>query len=242
MKTHGTTRAALRRRILPAVGALAALSAAAAVLPASAQLAGGQPAAEDDRLTLRPGSKLWLEGDSNLHEWSCTANQVRAEIDVDAERGGEAPRPSGVESVAVTIPVAQIGCGNGKMESNLRKALKADVHPNIEFRLTRTLSFELVEEGVFVVVVEGELSVAGAARTVQLQVTGSDSGDGGLRIQGRQALLMTEFGVEPPTALLGMLKTDDEFVVLFDLVTDFAELAQHLSADRLARLTTQSGF
>ena len=35
------------------------------------------------RLAVGPDSKLWIEGGSNLHDWSCKASAIDATIDVD---------------------------------------------------------------------------------------------------------------------------------------------------------------
>jgi len=39
--------------------------------------------------------------------------------------------------------------------------------------------------------------------------------DGTIRFEGSHTMLQTDFGVDPPTALLGRLKTGDEVTVRF---------------------------
>ena len=41
--------------------------------------------------------------------------------------------------------------------------------------------------------------------------------DGSIALTGSLSLLMTDFGVEPPTAMLGMMKTADQVTVKFEL-------------------------
>jgi hypothetical protein len=39
-----------------------------------------------------------------------------------------------------------------------------------------------------------------------------------LAVQGRIELLMTDYGIKPPTAMMGMLKTDPKITVTFEAV------------------------
>lgn len=208
------------------MGAVLLLSAL--VVPSSGR--GEAPAVDTatapHRLVLRTGSRLWLEGGSNLHDWSCDAGRLATEIHLEArEEGEDVPSPTAVDRVLVRVPVGQIVCGNGTMEGKLRDALKADRFGEIVFSMTSAEMVREVVDGMFAVRARGTLTVAGVARPLVLDVTGSDTGDGGLRIQGRVPLRMTDFGVEPPTALLGVLKTHDELIVLFDLSADYEEIA-----------------
>lgn len=184
---------------------------------------------ETVRLVLRPESRLWLEGDSNLHAWSCEANELLPEMTLG--RPSADSLPTGVERATMTVSVAGIECGNGKMNDNLRRALKAESHPDIRFEVTGARFVDVGVEGMLGVAAVGNLSVAGATRPLELTVTGTDTGDVALRLQGRTEILMTDFGVEPPTALLGILKTDNEVVIWFDLVMGYVELETRISGD-----------
>jgi hypothetical protein len=42
--------------------------------------------------------------------------------------------------------------------------------------------------------------------------------DGRLRAMGSKAIKMTDYNVEPPTAMLGLVKAENELTVHFDLI------------------------
>jgi hypothetical protein len=42
--------------------------------------------------------------------------------------------------------------------------------------------------------------------------------DGALVVKGQLPILMTDYGIKPPTAMLGMLKTDPKVTVSFETV------------------------
>ena len=125
----------------------------------------GSTHAQSVRLAVGPESKLWIEGGSNLHDWSCKASAIEAAIDVD-EAFVKTPTasPNLLKKVQVKVPVRNIKCGNGKMDNNLYKALKADETPDIGYILA---TFEVVPGATndsFTVKTVGALTVAGTER------------------------------------------------------------------------------
>ena len=64
----------------------------------------------------------------------------------------------------------------------------------------------------------GALTIAGAEKSVNLDVTATRLSDGGIRADGELPLLMTDFGVKPPTAMLGTLRTSNKVTVKFSLL------------------------
>jgi hypothetical protein len=63
----------------------------------------------------------------------------------------------------------------------------------------------------------GTLRIAGIEREVVLPLQAERSDDT-LVVRGRLSLLMTDYGITPPTAMLGMLKTDPKVTVTFETV------------------------
>ena len=50
---------------------------------------------------------------------------------------------------------------------------------------------------------------------------------GRLHVRGTRDLLMTEFGIKPPTMFMGMLKTDDKVTITFELQLALAAKASN---------------
>ncbi len=204
---------------------LKAMTPALALIALAVLQVAAQETADLDRLRLEPESRLWLEGTSSLHDWSCEASDIQVVIEVQRREQDSraAPILRGVNLVAVDVPVSGIRCEKAKMDRNLYRALSADRYPTIEYRLKDSTQVpEPSGIGDITLLVEGELTVAGTTRTVDLEVRVRDNGTRGLRITGSKELLMTDFGIDPPTAMLGMLKTGDQVVVRFDLVMSYS--------------------
>ncbi|CAM3362846.1 YceI family protein [Rhodothermus bifroesti] len=163
-------------------------------------------------LVLPPeGGTFRVTGTSSLHDWECRVTNWRGKVTLE--------RPAELASLRATeviVPVAAIACKNGTMDGKMREALKAETHPEIRFELTRVDSIVAQSSG-YRLTVEGRLTIAGTTRPVTLQVSAVPAGEG-WRFRGQQALSMKAFGIRPPTAMLGTLRTGDEVVVHFDVL------------------------
>jgi hypothetical protein len=186
-----------------------------------------QEAPETVRLVFRPGSRLWLEGDSNLVSWTCEAKELAP--DLRLERPAPDSPPTEVDRAVLDVPVAKIECGHRRMDENLRKALKAAAYPSIMFVVTGAEFFDTGVAGALEVLAKGHLYVAGIGRALQFQVSGTDTGNGALRLRGQVLIRMTDYGITPPTAMMGLLRTKDEVMIRFDLTTDYEQLADATS-------------
>ena len=148
-----------------------------------------------------------VSGTSNVRSWSCTSNQLAGTM--EAELDGQSL--SSVEGVRVTIPVQGLDCGNGQLTSKVRDVLSEGNNPMIRFTLSNA---EVAQNQVRA---NGTLTVAGGNRTTRINANATPSNDGRIRLTGEVDLKMTDFGIDPPTAMLGTLRSADEVKVSFDV-------------------------
>jgi len=192
----------------------------------------GSARAQSVRLSVGADSKLWIEGGSNLHDWSCRASSIEAAIEVDdAFIKATTVSATSLKKVQVKVPVRNLKCGNGKMDNNLYKALKADDASEISYSLA---TFDVVPGATtdsFTVKAVGALTIAGTEKTLTMDVTAARLPDGSIRAEGALPLLMTDFGVKPPTALLGTLRTDNKITVKFSLLVGPQALSAALAGE-----------
>lgn len=159
---------------------------------------------------------LKIAGSSTVRSWECEATSFS--IETTPARGFEQGVLRGektLEKVTLVFPVEAILCGSSTMEGHLRDALKAEKHPEVRYEMSR---YELVPTSESVAVASaGELTIAGRTRPVDMGVTVTPLGNGGIRVRGKQEIRMTEFGVKPPTLMFGTLKVGDVVTVAFDV-------------------------
>lgn len=170
-------------------------------------------------INLQPESRLWVDGTSTVRDYTCKATTLQGSI------AAAVPAPAleigsldgAIRSVDVTVPVQALECGNGTMNGHLRNALKATEHPAVHFRLSQ---YDVTPSGESVGTVKlvGTLSIAGEEKPVTLDASVSCEGNGQVRVKGSKEILMSEYGVKPPTLMMGTLKVKDRVVVNFDVV------------------------
>jgi hypothetical protein len=169
-------------------------------------------------LALDPASKLWLDGDSTLHKFQSKAAQIDVAAESESDDLAGAARGGGVKKLELTIPVARLESGEKGLDKNLQKALKASEHPTITFRLA---GYELPEckpaAASCKLKANGKLAIAGVEKDASLEGDVSFVADG-LEVKGSKELLMSEFGVKPPTLMLGAIKVKDKIVIGYDIV------------------------
>jgi len=177
-----------------------------------AGVAAAQPAVE-----LQPGAELAIDGKSTVRDFTCHAQEVKAQLTPGNAEGSLALAQLGgaLRAVQLEIPVAKLDCANETMNEHMLKALLAAQHPTIRFRMS---GYEVgaVKDGQVLLRIKGELTMAGTTRPVELQASGKAGLDGELRVRGRYTLRMTEWGVKPPTLMLGAMKVFDPVVIRFD--------------------------
>ena len=105
------------------------------------------------------------------------------------------------------------------MNRDFLDALKAMSHPEIVFQLMEAAVVETPTgaDDWYRLRVRGHLTIAGTTRVVETVVLGRQLENGQFQLRGSKELTMTEFGVQPPVALLGLIKAKDQIEVHFDL-------------------------
>lgn len=172
------------------------------------------------RLAVRPDSRLWLEGSSNVRDWRCDATSLDASVDVDDGMHPVTSAATRIRRVQVRVPTHALTCGRSQMDHIMYKALHVDDAPECRQIVGR---FEVVstEAGSRpTLVMQGTLRIAGRERVVRMPVELEEQPDGTVRAQGALPILMTDYGISPPTALFGVLRTENRIVVKFDLLVD----------------------
>ena len=168
-------------------------------------------------MSLAPQSRLWVDGTSTVRSWTCKATTIDATIDASQPDASEAvlKGEKAVTNVDVKIPAAKLDCGNGKMNDHMWNALKAKQHATIEFQVA---SYDVARGGAGVTgTLKGTLTLGGTTKPITVTAAGSAGPDGTLHVTGVHEFAMTEFGVKPPTLMLGTMKVGDKVKVGFDL-------------------------
>jgi polyisoprenoid-binding protein YceI len=163
-------------------------------------------------------ARVTIAGTSNIHEYTASTTNVRVThaqlgaLPAGTSLWANALKPGAVQTFEIAIQAATLASPKEGLDKNMHKALKVEQYPDITFRLVR---FEAGAAGATKAI--GMLKIAGVEREVTLDLKTQRS-ESSLTIKGEVHLLMTDYGIKPPVAMLGMLKTDPAVTVTFETV------------------------
>ncbi len=200
-----------------------------AALATAATTAGAQSASAI-RLRLLPGTELSISGTSNVHDFHCKTNKINAYIDVDpgyTKDLTKVTRP--IVSVKVNIAVKSLSCGNKKMDENMYATLKADQNQLIRYTLS---GYDILNGSAtaFAAKTNGTLTILGKDKIVAMKVDAMRLTEGKATAAGEETLLMSDFGIKPPSFMFGTMRVGNEVKVKFNLTVGPELIAQLTAA------------
>lgn len=186
------------------------------------------------QIRILPESRMWIEGTSTVDRFACINTRFEVALRFD-EAAAERETRGGAVAAAALLPVAGFDCGNRRMNHDLQDALQSEAHPRIRYELDRIRPIEAgdADPAWHQFRASGQVTVAGVTRRVEQVLQARRLADGRLQATGSVELRMTDFGIDPPSALFGLIRAEDTIVVVFDL---WAEAEPTLAA-RLGNLS-----
>lgn len=157
----------------------------------------------------KSSSSVIITGTSSLHDWESNVESFDSQLIPTINEEGAL---IGIESLSFSADVESIKSGKGIMDGKTHSALKEKKHPQITFKLIEITS---IDENSLVA--NGTLTIAGKDRKVELTAAYSIQSNGEIKVNGSKSILMSDFGIKPPKAMLGSLKTGDEVTIQFDV-------------------------
>lgn len=158
--------------------------------------------------------KTTIAGTSNIHDWEMHSQKGTATAVVALNPSGGVASVSNIQFV---LPAESLKSEHKKMDDNTYKALKTSKNPNISFAAGTTTLRANGANG-FILNTTGKLTISGVTKDVNLVANGVVNADKSISFTGSYKLKMTEYKVDPPTAMLGAIKTGDGIEVKYNLI------------------------
>jgi polyisoprenoid-binding protein YceI len=160
-------------------------------------------------------STMQVHGSSTLHDWTSDVTKFSGTF---TRNGGEGIE--GIESLSFVVDAESIKSGKGGMDKRTYSALETKKHPTITYNLQDIAKQGDNGEGWSLYNSVGDLEIAGSKKAVNFTVEGRENADGTIEFRGSTSLLMTEFGVDPPSAMLGTVRAGDEITIEFHVIAN----------------------
>ena len=153
-------------------------------------------------------SSLSIHGTSSLHDWESVVNQVTGEFVLNNDQ---------IESLVLSVPVLSIKSKDEEklMDKKTYEALKSNKNPLITFKLTQPAK-PIISESTAELTLTGDLTIAGITKKITFKSNGIKNGATYI-FRGNIPLKMSDFKIDPPTAMLGLIKTGDQINLKFNV-------------------------
>lgn len=184
-----------------------------ALLVYSAESGDGSPDLTH-RFIVLPTSTLQITGKTNVNSFTCSTTYCGKDSLVLREGGGKSVFEKGL----VTLDATAFSCGMQLMTNDFNKTIKSKEYPsiNIEF-----LSFERVPVyGCKEEQLKGsmKISLGGVTKTFPVTCTLEATSQGLVHLKGGRDFTFSDFKLETPSRMLGMVKVHDTLTVTFHLI------------------------
>lgn len=157
-----------------------------------------------EKYVLGPSPEMKISGGSTLHDWDMISNQAQGEGQFVMKDN----KLQGIKSLEVSMDPETLKSGKSGMDNNAYKALNTKKHKNVSFKLNEITGSGSAYQA------KGDFTIAGVTKTMAFPVKVTQSGEQ-LNFEGSFDTKLTHFSVEPPTALLGTVKTEDNITIAF---------------------------
>lgn len=173
----------------------------------------------------KEGSRIWIEGTSTLNNFRCQARLVKgfaylhSTINLEQKLKDNSNSKNDHDEVTLTILSHDLDCGMDAMNQDMYRAMKIGEFPIIKYSLIDAYITEYMDStGWSVLATRGDLTIAGITKKVDIIIKVMRLKNGDFRLVGDKLLKMSDFDIEPPSHLWGLIKAHNNFSVLFDLI------------------------
>lgn len=179
-------------------------------------LATGSLFAQDVSLNLQPDYEVIIDGTSNVRDWDAKVTDINAQFVLNGFEGNDLDNlsPEHFKSLTLSMDANSIESDGRRLTNNIHSYLKADDFPMISFELNEIININSNGNNVNIEA-EGVVTAAGVSHTVSMDVTAERGNNGSIIFSGNQPLKMTDFNIDPPTAMLGAIKAVDDITIIY---------------------------
>lgn len=168
-----------------------------------------------ERWILTKQCTLKVNGSTNINKFSCVIPEYTQPDTLVFYRGNKNDPMKIMGSM--TLDVQKFDCKNAMMTNDLRKTLKAKVYPKIIIRFLNLSRYPVYSMKERVISGGVTIEIAGVMKQFEVDYRYTMTVDRNLQLIGTKQMNFSDFNIEPPRKLGGMIKTNNELNVEFML-------------------------
>ncbi|MEY3052930.1 MAG: hypothetical protein RLY31_2715 [Bacteroidota bacterium] len=177
--------------------------------------------ATSHRFRITDNSSLSLEGKTNVNVFRCRCTEKFFRQEYSALSAATPSESLHFRNTGLALPVASLDCGNKLMNKDLQKALRHDLHPfiHIYLREVKPDKCHRLSAGNDWIRLKALtcISINGMDKEYWLDVNALRLSSTRYRFVCAKRIDMTDFGITPPSAMMGMVRVENDIVIRMDL-------------------------
>lgn len=158
-------------------------------------------------------SSAVIYGTSNIHDWEMTATEFTSQAKVEIKAGTSVTILEG----SMLFKAMKIKSESSGMDKKAQESLKAESNPDITFTITAPVTLTLNGNKASGNIT-GTLLLAGIRKTIIVPVTLEIDASAKMVVTSNIKIKMTDYQMEPPTAVFGTIKCGDSVEVKLKMV------------------------
>jgi hypothetical protein len=175
-------------------------------------LLGNQDATTPGKWVVDTNSKLFIHGYTNVNQFTCSMdcyNNADTLEYIDNYKSCDLV----FNKNEMSIPVKSFDCDNAMITKDFWHTIRAEKYPNLHIRF---LSLEKVNKSNYV---SGnvEIVLAGVTKKYSIHYATKTMGNN-LQLKGVQLVCFSDFGLQPPQRMLGLIQVQENLKVEFNLM------------------------
>jgi hypothetical protein len=155
-----------------------------------------------------------ISGTSTMHDWEMKSSKGECKTIFNLDNDGKL---KDISEMTFSILVKSLKSGKGGMDKNAYKALKADQFQYISATI-KSCDIKSLDNKNYTANSIIKLVIAGKTVETDLVTQIKRINDTSFSVKGEKKISMKDYGVEPPSFMLGAVKTGNDIVLNFDLI------------------------
>jgi polyisoprenoid-binding protein YceI len=154
-------------------------------------------------------AKITVEGTSNIHDWAIHSEKGVVNIVLNENM-------SAIAMLNFTVPVESLKSESKAMDKNTYKTLKTGKYASISFSASN-VAVKQLSGNSYNLTSNGKLTISGVTKPVVLLAKAVVNNDNSITYTGTCLLKMSDYNIEPPSLMLGAIKTGDGIKVTYSV-------------------------
>ncbi len=181
---------------------------------------------ESSFFVIEKGSQINIFGTSNVTKFTCCCEST-----FDPQQFTYTKDKSGYirfKGTDITVSSSEIDCGNKAMNKDMQQTLQAEEFPFIRVVLKEIYTDTVEDVGIKAspqkIDAVAEITITDVTQSSLISVEAVDLGNNRYNFNSSAVLALSDFGLETPRPLLGLIKVDDNILIDFNLFVNLDPL------------------